>query len=53
MVLKRRRRLVVGVVSILAGVLVSFALPTGLLKPGAAAELKTVTFKIEGWVCYG
>jgi hypothetical protein len=53
MALKRRRWLVVGVVSILAGVLVSFALPTGLLKPGAAAELKTVTFKIEGWVCYG
>ena len=53
MALKRRRRLIVGVGAILAGVLVSFALQAFLLEPGAAAELKTVTFKIEGWVCFG
>ncbi|MGH7424930.1 MAG: hypothetical protein ACREJP_02035 [Candidatus Methylomirabilales bacterium] len=51
--MRRQKRLVVGVASILAGVLVSFALQAIVLRPGAAAELKTVTLKIEGWVCYG
>jgi len=53
MALKPRRRLVVGVASFLTAVLVSFALPAIVPKPGAAAELKTVAFKIEGWVCFG
>jgi hypothetical protein len=53
MALKPRRRLVVGVASFLTAVLVSFVLPAIVPKPGAAAELKTVALKIEGWVCFG
>lgn len=53
MALKPRRRLIVGVARFLTALLVSFALQAVVLKPGAAAELKTVTFKIEGWVCFG
>ena len=62
MAMKRRTWMIVGAASILTALLVTFALSQQLLsaalealvaKPVVAAELKTVTLKVEGWVCFG
>ncbi len=60
--MKWRTWLIMEAASILAGLLVTFALSHQLLipirqalvaKPVVAAEQKTVTLKVEGWACSG